>query len=55
MSNSTLEPSTETIAHAGLRTWVEEIADLTKPAAIHVCDGSADLDVLGRIGAILRF
>jgi phosphoenolpyruvate carboxykinase (GTP) len=42
MSNSTIDSSVETIQHAGLRSWVEEIAALTKPAAIHVCDGSAE-------------
>ena len=42
MSNSTVEAATESITHAKLRAWVEEIAELTKPDAIHVCDGSAE-------------
>jgi phosphoenolpyruvate carboxykinase (GTP) len=42
MSNSTAEAPTDSISHAGLRTWVEEIAALTKPASIHICDGSAE-------------
>ncbi|MGH2905312.1 MAG: phosphoenolpyruvate carboxykinase (GTP) [Solirubrobacterales bacterium] len=46
MSNSTIDASevetVETITHAGLRSWIGEIAALTKPAAIHVCDGSAE-------------
>ena len=28
--------------HAKLRTWVEEIAELTRPEAIHWCDGSTE-------------
>ena len=28
--------------HRKLLSWVEEIAELTKPAAIHWCDGSAE-------------
>jgi len=28
--------------HAGLLEWVEEIAELTRPDAIHWCDGSAE-------------
>ena len=28
--------------HAGLLEWVEEIAELTQPDAIHWCDGSAE-------------
>ena len=42
MSNSTVEAATDSITHAGLRAWVEQIAELTKPAAIRVCDGSAE-------------
>jgi phosphoenolpyruvate carboxykinase (GTP) len=51
MSNSTAPSETdnyadaklsETISHARLREWIIEIADLTKPASIHVCDGSAE-------------
>src|ERR671922_1385538 len=29
-------------AHAKLLSWVEEVAELTQPAAIHWCDGSAE-------------
>ena len=28
--------------HAKLLAWVEEVAELTQPAAIHWCDGSAE-------------
>ena len=28
--------------HAKLRAWVEEVASLTQPAAVHWCDGSAE-------------
>ncbi|HEV7918104.1 MAG TPA: phosphoenolpyruvate carboxykinase (GTP) [Solirubrobacterales bacterium] len=42
MSNSTAEARTDLITHAGLRAWVEEIAELTKPDSIHICDGSAE-------------
>jgi phosphoenolpyruvate carboxykinase (GTP) len=28
--------------HERLRSWVEEVAELTQPAAIHWCDGSAE-------------
>ncbi len=42
MSNSTAPAATDSITHAKLRAWVEQIAELTKPAAIRVCDGSAE-------------
>jgi phosphoenolpyruvate carboxykinase (GTP) len=29
-------------AHAKLHTWVEEVAELTRPDSIHWCDGSAE-------------
>ena len=29
-------------AHAKLNAWIEEIVALTKPAAIHWCDGSQE-------------
>src|SRR5215213_754752 len=41
-------PVSETISadaptkHARLTTWVEEIAELTRPESIHWCDGSAE-------------
>ena len=28
------------LKHAGLRKWVTEVAELTKPEAIVICDGS---------------
>ena len=28
--------------HGRLRAWVEEVAELTQPDAIHWCDGSAE-------------
>ena len=34
--------ATAPTTHAKLLDWVEEIADLTKPDAIHWCDGSAE-------------
>ncbi|MBJ7347901.1 MAG: phosphoenolpyruvate carboxykinase (GTP) [Thermoleophilaceae bacterium] len=57
MSNSIVEPETnntyadaqlaEVITHAGLRSWVLEIAALTKPDSIYVCNGSqAEYDKL---------
>ncbi len=42
MSNSTLDASVDSITHVGLRTWVEQIAELTKPDKIQVLDGSAE-------------
>ena len=36
---------------------VEEAVDhsLAQGVKVHVCDGNADLDVLGRVGALLRY
>ncbi len=44
MSDATATESTETdlTDNSTLTTWVSEIAELTKPAAIHWCDGSAE-------------
>src|SRR4030095_3738518 len=28
--------------HAGLRTWISELAALCQPDAVHVCDGSQE-------------
>ena len=38
-TSATTEPSTK---HAKLVSWVNEIAELTQPDAIHWCDGSAE-------------
>ncbi len=38
-SNTAAAPPT---THARLRAWVDEVADLTQPVAIHWCDGSAE-------------
>ncbi|MEO7587920.1 MAG: phosphoenolpyruvate carboxykinase (GTP) [Arachnia sp.] len=45
--------------HAGLLAWVEEVAALTRPAAIHYCDGSEAerewlVDHLVKSGTVVR-
>ncbi len=40
MSNKALGANTPSTKHAHLLAWVDEIAALTKPDAIHWCDGS---------------
>jgi len=48
MSDLTTAPALST--HAKLLSWVGEIAELTKPDAIHWCDGSADeYDALAQV------
>jgi phosphoenolpyruvate carboxykinase (GTP) len=42
MSNSTIDSAIDSITHAKLKAWIEEIAALTKPAAVKVLDGSAE-------------
>ena len=42
MSNSTIDSSVDSITHAKLKAWIEEIAALTKPDAVKVLDGSAE-------------
>jgi phosphoenolpyruvate carboxykinase (GTP) len=40
---STQETAADTpTKHAGLLAWVEEVAELTQPDAVHWCDGSAE-------------
>lgn len=46
-------------SHPRVIAWVEEIADLTKPSAIHFCDGSDEeydrlADVLVKAGTVIR-
>lgn len=46
-------------AHPKLIAWVEEVADLTKPSAIHFCDGSNEeyerlVDQLVEAGTVVR-
>ena len=38
----TIIPTEVPTTHARLRAWVDEVAELTQPASIHWCDGSAD-------------
>ncbi|WP_421737836.1 phosphoenolpyruvate carboxykinase (GTP) [Caulobacter sp.] len=40
MSNNALGANTPSTKHARLLAWVDEIAALTKPEAVHWCDGS---------------
>jgi phosphoenolpyruvate carboxykinase (GTP) len=42
MSNSTIDSSVDSITHPKLKAWIEQIAELTKPDAIQVLDGSAE-------------
>ena len=43
MTETTATPKQDApTRHAGLRAWVEEVAALTQPSAIHWCDGSAE-------------
>lgn len=47
------------IRHQGIREWVKEIADLTKPASVHWCDGSQEendrlCDMMVRTGTFTR-
>ncbi len=42
MSDATATEPTDATDNQTLITWVDEIAELTKPASIHWCDGSAE-------------
>jgi phosphoenolpyruvate carboxykinase (GTP) len=39
---STPDTTAVSTKHTGLQAWVEEVAELTQPEAIHWCDGSAE-------------
>lgn len=30
----------QNLVHAGLSKWIKEVAELTKPKDIYICDGS---------------
>ncbi len=47
------------IKHAKLKAWIQEIAELTQPESIHICDGSEKeyqslCDEMVRNGTLIR-